>query len=383
MKFLALVVAVLALNACALFAPSAPPPPERLRLVSSSFDSLPGWEFDSVAEAIPAFQKSCAVLLRKPPESAVGSFGRAKDWRAPCAALQAAIPTTDAAARAYFARYFKPYEARGNTSGLFTGYYEATLNGSWTRGGKYQTPLWQKPKDLLSADLGDFRDDLKGRKLVGKVDGQSFKPYDDRAAVAKNSLQGRAEPLLWADDAVSAFFLEIQGSGRVKMSDGSMIRIGYDAQNGHPFVPIGRVLADEGGVAKPVTMKKIRDWLESHPTKAQGMMNKNPSVVFFRKTNADGAVGAQGVVLTPMRSMAVDPSFVPLGTPLFVSMDNRASGGNPRLVIAQDTGGAIKGAVRGDLFTGVGGDAESFAGNLQSSGTYYLLLPRDLDVRSE
>jgi membrane-bound lytic murein transglycosylase A len=359
----------------------APPPPEKLQLTAVAFDDLPGWSADAVVEALPALMHSCEAIAKKAPDAALGVAGKVRDWQPICAALKNKTPSDNAAAHAFFATWFRPYRAQSPAGSLFTGYYEAQLNGAAQQGGRYQTPLWQKPADLITADLGDFKAELKGQKIVGKVTAQKLTPYDDRAAVAQNSLVGRAQPLVWVDDPITAFFLEIQGSGQVKFEDGSVVRVGYDAQNGHPFVPIGRVLADTGEVDKPVTMRKIRNWLETHPAQAQAMMNKNPSVVFFRRSTADGAVGAQGVTLTPMRSMAVDPSFIPLGVPLFVAFDNVSSGGAPRLVVAQDTGGAIKGAVRGDLFCGVGGMAENFAGNLQTTGTYYLLLPQKVSVQ--
>ncbi|MDD5587463.1 MAG: MltA domain-containing protein, partial [Alphaproteobacteria bacterium] len=223
-----------------------------------------------------------------------------------------------------------------------------------------------------------FRSDLNGQRIAGKVEGHKLQPYDDRAAIAQGSLAGRARPLLWTDDPVEAFFLEIQGSGRVRLADGTRLRIGYDAQNGKPYVPIGRVLAEEGEIEKPVTMAKIRAWLHAHPERAQAMMNRNPSVVFFRCVEGDGPKGAQGVVLTPGRSLAVDTAFVPLGVPLWLDPKEDASGEviRPRLVVAQDTGGAIKGPVRGDLFWGSSPGAEARAGAMQSRGTYYLLLPK-------
>jgi membrane-bound lytic murein transglycosylase A len=154
---------------------------------------------------------------------------------------------------------------------------------------------------------------------------------------------------VFVDDPVDAFFLEVQGSGRVEIADGSVMRVGYDAQNGHGYTPIGRVLAERGEIERPVTMQKIRAWLAAHPAQAQDIMNENPSVVFFRKLEQAGPVGAQGVVLTPLRSLAVDPRYVPLGVPLWLATEK-----HHRLVVAQDTGGAIKGPVRGDLFWGLG-----------------------------
>lgn len=348
-------------------------PAEKLTLHPVAYADLPGWTEDRVGEALPALNRSCRVLSKKPAEASLGIAGKAKDWQAFCAALKLAAPQDDTEAREFLESWLQPYSVE--QKGLFTGYYEAELNGAWQQGGIYQTPLWQRPGDLIAVDLGAFKPELKGQRIAGKVVGQKLLPYDDRAAVARNGLAGRAEPLLWVDDPVQAFFLEIQGSGRVRFADGQVQRIGYDAQNGHAYVPIGRVLAEDGEIAKPVTMAKIRAWLAAHPERAQAMMNRNPSVVFFRKTD-DGPIGAQGVTLTPQRSLAVDPAFMPLGVPLWLAADTLT----PRLVVAQDTGGAIKGAVRGDLFCGAGPEAEAQAGALQAGGTYYVLLPRTMDV---
>ncbi|MFA6279576.1 MAG: murein transglycosylase A [Bdellovibrionales bacterium] len=336
--------------------------PEKPTLVPVSYDALQGWDRDAQDEALDAFQKSCAVLKIK------------ETWRDVCAAARA-VPQDAAAARRFFEDNFTPYRFDGAGQGLFTGYYEAQLKGAWTQKGAYQTPLWSRPDDMLTADLGAFKNSLKGQKITGKAQGKAFVPYDAREDVAAGSLAHRAKPLLWVDDPVDAFFLEIQGSGQVLMEDGSVVRVGYDAQNGHGYTPIGRVLAAQGEIEKPVTMQKIRAWLAAHPDKAQQTMNANSSVVFFRKVDRGGAVGAQGVVLTPLRSLAVDPFFVTLGTPVWLETPARH-----RLVVAQDTGGAIKGAVRGDLFWGAGEAAAEGAGSMQESGTYFLLLPKGAEA---
>lgn len=383
MKFLRaalIVVFALHLSACSSIFPP-PPPTDKLQLTPASFSDLPGWNDDRTSEVMPALRNSCAVISRKSNDSKMGIAGSAKDWQSFCAELKNRAAANDADTRAFIETRLRPYAAHSPAGSLFTGYYEAELNGSLQKEGKYQIPLWQKPSDLITADLGEFKPELKGQKVAGKIVKQKLKPYDDRALISQNSLETRAQPLIWVDDPVSAFFLEIQGSGRVNLPDGSIVRVGYDAQNGHPFVPIGRVLADEGEIEKPVTMQKIRAWLKAHPNKSTSMMNRNPSVVFFRKSDKDGAVGAQGAVLTPMRSMAVDPRFIPLGVPLWLDINDDGNGtAIRRLVIAQDTGGAIKGAVRGDLFCGNGSAAEALAGGLQSNGRYYILLPKAVSV---
>lgn len=333
------------------------PPKHGLDLRPVSFEELPGWTKETVIEALPALRASCAAQKKK------------QVWTAPCLAIEKAMSEEET--RQVLKDHFTPHEVMNQGDGLFTGYYEATLYGSKRRTKKFQTPLWARPKDLLTIDLGAFRDSWKGEKITGKIKGAQFVPYDNRAAIAQGSLKKRAKPLLWVNDPVDAFFLEIQGSGRVEMTDGSVVRVGYSAQNGHGYVPIGRVLAQEGAIERPVTMEKIRQWLAAHPQRRQEIFNQNPSSVFFRKSTKQNPVGAQGVELTPMRSLAVDPKYVPLGTPIWLATENHT-----RLVVAQDTGGAIKGAVRGDLFWGAGAEAERGAGEMQERGTYYLLLPK-------
>ena len=317
--------------------------PEKMTLEPVGFAALTGWAQERHSEALPALERSCAVLAKRerPKPLALGE-GRAAvmlDWRKACAALAAVPAHDDDAARRYFEHWFQPYAARGRDGdeGLFTGYYEASLRGALRRDGVYQIPVWRRPEDMVAVDLGDFRAALKGQKIVGKVVGHALKPYDDRAAVAQGALRERAQPLFWTDDAIDAFFLEIQGSGRVRLAEGGEMRVGYDAQNGHDYVAIGRVLLDEGALDKPVTMAKIRDWLKSHPARAQAVMNRNPSVVFFREIKGDGPIGAQGVALTPRRSLAVDPAFVPLGVPVWVDVGGWGSGVGGRGGIAATT----------------------------------------------
>jgi membrane-bound lytic murein transglycosylase A len=208
------------------------------------------------------------------------------------------------------------------------------------------------------------------------VVGQNLVPYDDRAAITKNSLADRAQVLVWVDDPIDAFFLEVQGSGLVTLEDGNTMTVGYDGINGHGYVAIGRVLADRGDLPRPVTMPAIRQWLETHPEQAQQVMNENPSYVFFKTLPDVNVTGAEGVSLTTERSLAVDPSFIPLGLPIWLDTTDGQGTKLQRLMIAQDTGGAIKGAVRGDVFWGPGPEASIQAGAMQSQGRYYVFLPK-------
>jgi membrane-bound lytic murein transglycosylase A len=379
------------LLACVLAASCAPkaPPPDRLTLAATDFDHLAGWRADTVGAALAALRKSCDVFAKQAEDAPIGPgglAGTAGDWRAPCAAASSVDPADDAASRSFFESAFRPFKLANNddATGLFTGYYEAELRGSRRREGPFATPLLKRPPDLVMVELGLFRPAWRGERIAGRVEAGQLKPYASRAEIERGALAGRNLELFWVDDPVDAFFLQIQGSGRVRLQDGSTARIGYDGQNGQAYVPIGRLLADRGELPREaVSMQTIRGWLASHPDKAAALMNENPSYVFFREMSGDGPLGAQGVVLTPGRSLAIDRAFLPLGVPLWLDLEDAAEGNGRlrRLVIAQDTGGAIRGPVRGDVFWGFGPQAAERAGMMKDRGTYYLLLPRDVAGR--
>jgi membrane-bound lytic murein transglycosylase A len=370
------------LAACAPRPPETPPaPPEpKLTLAPASFGDLPGWGQDAVAEALPALSRSCAKLLALPADRALGAAGRAGDWAAPCRALASVPPGTEAA-RAYLETWFSPWAAADNGAreGLFTGYYEPELRGSTRPGGPYATPLHRRPPDLVTVDLGEFRENLRGERIAGRVVDGRLRPMEDRAAIAAGALDGRGLELVWVDDPVDAFFLHIQGSGRVALDGGRLMRVGFDGQNGHAYVAVGRELVARGAMAREqVSMQSIRAWMKANPAEAQALMDANPSYVFFRQLGGEGPEGAQGVVLTPGRSLAVDRRFVPLGTPVWLDAEDPLDPALRvrRLLVAQDTGGAIRGPVRGDVFWGHGAEAEERAGRMRSRGAYWLLLPR-------
>lgn len=333
-------------------------------------------------------------------DTALGPAGMARtarDWRAPCAALAEVPADDDAAARAALERWFVPFAAtnNGNPDGLFTGYYEPELRGARARGGRYTVPLYGRPADLVTVDLGQFRDELKGQRIAGRVRGGALRPYPTRAEIEAGALRdvaredGAALELVWVDDAVDAFFLHVQGSGRIVLEDGSVIRVGYAAPNGHPYVAIGRELVARGVLAREqVSMQSIRAWLAANPDQAHALMNRNPSFVFFRQlpapaSPADGPLGSEGVPLTPGRSLAVDRNFLAMGLPVWLDAEDPLDPRRRvrRLLVAQDTGGAIRGPVRGDVFWGFGPDAAERAGRMRSAGRYWLLLPREAAVR--
>jgi membrane-bound lytic murein transglycosylase A len=383
-------MAVLVLAACEK-RPKSPEPieaPDRLVLTETSFAHLPGWATDRVSEALPALRRSCARFLAQPENRPVGPdrlAGTVGDWRGPCIALVRLGDGDSAALRATLVTEFTPFKAAGATTsrGLFTGYYEAELRGAFHAGGAYRWPLFALPPDLVRADLGRFRADLEGERIYGRVQDHQFVPYYSRAEIDEGALADRDLELLWVDDPVDAFFLHVQGSGRVMLPDGSTLRVGFAGSNGLPFFAIGRALIDEGKVPRErASMQEIRKWLRGNPQKAAAIMQQNPRYIFFRKIDGEGPIGAQGVALTPGRSLAVDPAFLPLGAPIWLDTTWPATD-RPlrRLMVAQDSGSAIKGPVRGDFYWGTGEAALAEAGRMRQTGEYYLLLPRAVAER--
>ena len=391
----------LVLTAC----PPSEPPPDRLTLDAIEFSRLPGWGEDSLWAAIPAFLRSCATLqsredtapfYRNQPPAGEGivSFGSVADWKPPCKAAGEIAKGDDEAARAFFERWFQSYLAANNEEdeGLFTGYYEAELRGSRRPSERYRVPLYRRPNDLITVNLGLFRDDLRGRRLAGRIRNRQLVPFESRLEINQGALEDKNLALLWVDDPADAFFLHVQGSGRIILDDGSVMRVGYDGQNGHSYVSIGRKLIDYGEMEiEQVSMQSIRTWLEAHPERAKKLLETNPSFIFFREIPVSdpqtGPPGAQGAPLTPGRSLAVDRAFMALGVPIWLDTTEPTaettgpSDSEPplrRLVVAQDTGGAIQGPVRGDFFWGFGGDAEEKAGHMKQPGRYYLLLPKTI-----
>lgn len=278
-------------------------------------------------------------------------------------------------ARTFFEAAFAPVVLADGT-GLNTGYFELTLAGSRTRDAANAYPLYRVPADLIDVDLGQFAPTLVGKHVRGRVEGARLVPYYDRAAIDDGALVGRGLELAWVADPVEAFFLAIQGSGRVRLSDGAELRVGYAGQNGRDYTGIGLLLR-ERGVLGPgqATMEGLIAWLHAHPDEGRAVLRENKSYVFFRELTGPEPVGALGVALTPGTSVAADPAFVPLGAPLFL-VTRTVDGPLATVMVAQDTGGAIKGANRFDLFLGAGTDARRIAGSLSAKGRAWLLLPR-------
>ncbi len=385
-----LAVVLFIIGACA--PPVTPPPGERLpeaRLTPVVYADLPGWAEDNLEGVRQALSRSCGRLLAQPADRLLGDVvvvGTVADWRGPCAGL-AGLDDQTAALRGYLETQFRPYRLSdgSETTGLFTGYYEAELRGSLRREGRYQTPIYTRPAELVTVDLGQFRSEWRGQRIAGRVSNGRLEPFASRAEIEAGALAGRNLEILWVDDPVDSFFLHIQGSGRVRMPDGSTVRLGYDSQNGHPYVAIGRELVRRGDMSlDQVSMPSIRQWLAAHPDQAAQVMATNPSYVFFRRTEGDGPVGSQGAALTPSRSLAVDRRYVPLGVPVWLDTLDPLDASQPlrRLLVAQDTGGAINGVVRGDIFFGFGATAAEQAGHMRRQGRYYLMVPRNVVPRT-
>jgi membrane-bound lytic murein transglycosylase A len=356
------------------------------RLVLTSFAALPGWGANDPRAALEAFRRSCAEIVKRPAAEAMGWAGYAgtvSSWLPACNALPAqAVSTADA--RAFFATWFTPVAV--DHPAHFTGYYEPLLSASRTRSARYRIPIYGRPSDLITADLGAFRHAFEGEHISGRIEGLKFVPYETRADIDTHGLP-TAPVLLYTDDPVSLFFLQIQGSGLAKLADGKMARLAYAARNGRPYTPVGRVLIDEGALASAnVSLQSIRAWLDAHPGDARRVMEADQSFIFFALAPlgdpALGSPGTEGIPVTPEASLAVDPRFHAFGTPIYVATTvPDPDGSKPdrdfrKLLIAQDTGGAIKGPARGDIFFGAGKVAEAIAGRLNAHGQIFVLVPK-------
>ncbi|MDR1890368.1 MAG: MltA domain-containing protein [Zoogloeaceae bacterium] len=354
---------------------ASPPPP---RLEAATWDDLPGWREDSLAAAWQAFQTSCRGMADK---------AHGATWREVCRRART-LKGDEAGARRFFEENFTPYaiiEADGRVNGLVTGYYEPLIRGSRQRDARNQTPVLGVPADMLTIELGDLFPELQHKRVRGRIEGNKVVPYWSRAEIEAQAhdVSGRVpgRVLFWVEDPIEFFFLQTQGSGRVELPDGSLARIGYADQNGHPFHSIGRVLIERGEL-KPeeASMQGIQAWARAHPGELRALLDKNPSYVFFRElpdSSPDvGPIGALGVPLTPERSIAVDARYVPLGAPVWLAT-TRPNSNAPlnRLMLAQDTGGAIKGGVRADFFWGFGHEAGQRAGRMKQRGRMWVLLP--------
>lgn len=360
-----------------------PEAPKELTLEPASFEDLSGWTDEDFTGFVQSFERSCELHNKRPSEKrlmeSVPQAGTHGEWQELCKEFDLTAKTP-MAWRQFFESHFQPYAAtaEGEPEGLFTGYYEASLRGSYEKTDIYKYPIYKRPADLVMVNLGDFREHLKGERIAGRVVNGQLKVYETREEIEAGAWPHNGEVLLWVDDPVDAFFVQIQGSGVVTLPDGGVTRIGYAGQNGHVYYAIGRELIKHGYLTKEdVSMQSIRTWLYANPERAAEIMNTNPSYVFFQE-NKQGATGGSGVVLTPERSLAIDSAKVPYNIPIWLQADAPKDNTDPihRLYMAQDTGGAIRGAVRGDVYWGYGSRAEELAGAMKSTGRYWFLLPK-------
>jgi membrane-bound lytic murein transglycosylase A len=353
--------------------PTTPPPEEpRGRLQLSTWDDLPAWGADPLQPALETFLQSCTALQNQPA------------WQTVCdAARSISAKSSNEQLKDFFQTSFVPYQiinADGSVTGMITGYYEPLLRGSRVPTPHYRYPLYAAPDDLLTIDLSSLYPEFKNKRLRGRLVGNIVVPYLTRAEIDVKEPPLKGKELVWVDDPVEAFFLQIQGSGQVRFENGEVMRVGYADQNGHPFRSVGRYLIQQGEMRPDkVSMQGIKNWARKHPAKLDAFLNYNPSYVFFKELPGElsGPIGTLGVPLTAERSVAVDRRVVPLGVPVYLATTwpNSTQALN-RLMLAQDTGGAIAGAVRADFYWGFGDDAGKLAGSMRQSGRMWVLLPK-------
>jgi len=345
-------------------------------LKPADWSHLPGWREDDMTPAWPALHQSCRGLRSNPA------------WTGVCQAAAQLAPSPDAATiRAFFEQYFSPWQinqADNGLEGLVTGYYEPLLRGSRYPTSKYRFPIYAAPEDLLVVDLASLYPELKNLRLRGRLQGNKVVPYFSRSEIEAGSAPMRGKELVWVDDVVELFFLQVQGSGRVQLENGDTVRVGYADQNGHPYRSIGKWLIEKGELTlDKASMQGIKDWGRQNSSRLPELLNANPSYVFFRElpNHLSGPLGALGVPLTAERSIAIDPRGMPLGAPVWLAttFPNSSETLN-RLMLAQDTGGAIRGNVRADFFWGFGDEAGKKAGSMKQKGRMWVLLPRDFPL---
>lgn len=408
--FLALCVSLSAcqfFNSSELFKPPAKTPTESegVRLQLSHFHKLPGWTEQNHVKALQALGHSCPKIIKQNPLKPLmpGEDGHLFDdtFAMPVFSDLQAIcqknfnANTNELARRFLEDHFNVYSVTNNGLGeaFFTGYYEPKILAARQKQKGFEIPLRAAPTDIIRVDLARFDPALADKKLYGRLDGATLKPYWSRAEIARGALKSNKDktsqdkPIAWVASEVDKFFLQIQGSGLLMLADGKTMRVGFAGRNGHPYTAIGKPLIERGELAREtLSMQTIRAWLTANPNKAQEIMNLNASYIFFRELSTAAPIGAQGVLLTPEHSVAIDPSVWSYGLPLYLSVThpgfsnkvgaNETNSLLARLVIAQDTGSAIKGALRGDFFWGNGEYAAAMAGKMKSKGAMWVLLPK-------
>ncbi|HLL21405.1 MAG TPA: murein transglycosylase A [Kofleriaceae bacterium] len=366
----------------------AKPAHDQLTLTKVTYADLPAWADDNHGEALPSFLRSCerlSALRDDAPIGHDGHGGKARQWRKACAAAAQISPTDHAAAKAMFESEFVPWQAAGKAGpdGKMTGYFVQELRASRKKRGKYQYAIYKRPADLVMIDLAKHIKDARARRIWGKLENGEVVAHATRAEIRKGALAGQGLELMYADDPVDVLFAHIEGSAKAVMEDGSVVWLEFSGKNGRNYRGVGGILKSMGALQTPGsgTMQGIRAWFAANPKRTDEVIDQVHSFVFFEESRKPGAVGSQMVVLTAKRSMAIDRAFIAHSTPIWV--DTRAPvPGKPgsvpwrQLLIAQDTGGGILGAVRGDIYWGDDADAADIGGRMGGAGRYWLLLPK-------
>jgi len=344
-------------------------------LKPASWQDLDGLLEDDVVAAWPAWLQSCTRL------------GKKDAWKAVCDAASAMKQPNNAQIIDYLSNHFDVFRAQnedGTTTGMVTGYYQPLLNGSRKQSRQYSHPLYRVPDDLITVELADAYPQLKYKRVRGRLSGKKLIPYRTRAEIDANPSPLTGNEIFWIDDHIDVFFLQIQGSGVVQLENGEQVQVGYANQNGHPYHSIGRLLVEQGELTlDKASMNGIKNWARNNSDKLQALLNSNPSYVFFRElpVGLSGPIGALGVPIKAERSVAVDRKFIPLGAPIFLSTtEPNSTKPLRRLMLAQDTGGAINGGVRADFFWGAGDRAGARAGSMKQQGAVWVLLPKGFEL---
>ncbi len=362
---------------------------QQITVKQASFIQLPGWETAQFKPSLAAFRLSCRTLLKQDPEKWAGSQHIAfkiKDWQPACSKAMSLEPASNAAIKAFFQTWFTPVEFYQGKPirGLFTGYFLPRLHGSLNKTEQYTVPLYGLPSNLVTANLGLFKPELKNKRIVGHLVGKNLVPFYTREEINRGAIHNTAPVLFWINNPMDRSFLEIEGSGVIELPDGKQMYIGYAGENGAAYSSIATILILQGIMTPDMASSKhIKHYLNDHPEDIDRVLNQNKSFIFFRHLPTHAAIGAQGVALTPGYTLAVDPTWIPYGTPTWLSTTVPTKNGNNstpfnRLMVAQDTGGAIRGTVRGDVFWGTGKNAAFIANHMQGQGRYWLLLPRHI-----
>lgn len=364
-----------------------------LQLKPAVFNQLPGWQQAKLIPSLKAFQQSCKLFLRQTDATPVGTPSlrlTVKDWEKPCKAAMALKTPTEKQARHFFVNQFKPYAVfnGNNNRGLFTAYYLPSIDGSLTRSKTYSVPIYARPNNLITAKLGLFRVEFQGKRIAGKVVDGHLYPYNiTRQQINQGAITHTAKVIAWVKTRAARYVLQVQGSGYVQLTSGKKLLLGYNGANGQTYYPIGLWLMQHHQIArKQMSMPKIYHWLLNHPRQGQRLLNKNKAFVFFTVLPYQAPLGTQGVPLTNGYSLAVDGRVMPLGVPLWVSTKlpkaNNLNQTTPlkRLFIAQDTGGAINGVIRADIYLGDLPHAAIIAGHMKNRGSYWLFLPKQFAV---